>query len=91
MLVKTKVTTEVETEIELPYFMKRVTGNLFAILTNDKALKIENGLVSTHYPESVSQFIGDGETVQITAEEFTTAYDNAIEQLQSLKTLFFTK
>lgn len=91
MKFKTKQFTEVEIEIELPYFMKRVTGNIFAILSNDKALKIENGIITTHYPESVTQFIGDGETNQITAGEFITAFDAAIEQLQSLKQFLNSK
>lgn len=90
MKIKTKQTVEVEMEIELPYFLKRTTGNYFGIISNDKALKItEDGKIEHIYPESVSQFIEDGDSVQVSAGEFTRIFDERIEQLQSLKSQFF--
>lgn len=90
MKIKSKQTVEVEMEIELPYFLKRTTGNYFGIISNDKALKItEDGKIESIYPESAAQFIEDGDSVQISAGEFTTVFDNAIEKIQSLKSHFF--
>lgn len=90
MKIKAKQTVEVEMEIELPYFLKRTTGNYFGIISNDKALKItEDGKIESLYPESASQFIEDGDSIQVSAGEFTAVFDKAIEQLQALKSQFF--
>lgn len=88
MKIKTKQTTEIEVEIELPYFFKLPTGSCHAIF-EDKTVRVWNDTVS--YEEIPSDaLLNESGIVQITAKEFTRAFDERIEQLQSLKSHFFT-
>jgi hypothetical protein len=93
MKVKTKQTVETEVEVQLPYFFKNtITGSIYAVLTEKCSLVIREREISTFtYAQPVAQFIGNNDCQQITAEEFTTAFDNHLQSLGQLKSLFFQK
>jgi len=91
MKITTKQTIEVEKEIKLPIFLKRVTGSYYGLLSDDNAIKFDSVSIEKTITNVVVQWIGDSDTVEITAEEFTTAFDNTLEQIQQLKSQFFTK
>jgi len=87
MKVKVKQTTEVEREIELPVFFKTDTGSVHHV-SEERTVRVWNDSIS-FIPYASPTFL-DTEIEIITAEEFTRVFDERIEQLQSLKSNFFT-
>lgn len=87
MKVKVKHTTEVEKELELPCFFKTDTGSAHAVF-EDRTIRVWRDCVS--FTDYASPTFLDTEIEIITVEEFTRIFDERIEQLQSLKSHFFT-
>lgn len=83
------VTTKKEVEIEFPFFFKS-TG-YYAMLSETSAISIYDNINLFSHASSISQNMDDENYKEITVEEFTLVYDAKIEQLQSLKSNFFTK
>ena len=88
MKVTMLVTTPQEVEIEFPFFFKN--AGYYAMLSENKAISIYDTISLFNHASSIAQNI-DGSHEVITAEEFTRVYDAKIEELQSLKSQFFTK
>jgi len=89
MKVTIELTTKHEVEINLPYFFKTDTGSCHAIL-KDNTVRVWSDTVSfLNYPSY--NLLCDSGNTEITAEEFTRAFDARIEQIQQLKSQFFTK
>lgn len=88
MKIKTTVTHTVEKDIELPYFFKygstyhRVDGEEMYIQVD--LYKFSVGIMRHH--SSVS-LINEPISIQITEDEFNAAFDEALEKIQSLKTV----
>lgn len=91
MKIKTTQKVEKEVEVELPYFIKsEYTGTIMAVLSETSSVSIREREITTYnHAQPIAQFIGQDDYKQITAEEFTTAFDNHIEKLGQLKSLFF--
>ena len=90
MKIKTKKTTEVEIELDLPYFFKKESSDSVHANLVGKTIRIWSNQITIHNYESDS-FLTDDDNTQITAEEFTRIFDERIEELQSLKSNFITK
>lgn len=86
--MKAKIKTEVEVEIELPYFFK--SSGTYAILSENLAISIYDSITIFSHASSISQHL-DGSQEEITAEDFTRKYDEVLESLQTLKSNFITK
>ena len=88
MKVTMLVTTPQEVEIEFPFFFK--SSGYYAMINENCAISIYDTISMYKHASSIAQNI-DGSHEVITAEEFTRVYDSKIEELQSLKSQFFTK
>lgn len=87
MKVKVKQTTEVEVDLKFPLFFNH-NGLLMAILNEKESIYITSDSITQTSTQILLEYYNDSE--QITAEEFTRVFDERIEQLQSLKSHFFT-
>ena len=97
MKITTKQTIEKEVDVILPVFFKKtyhcLAPTYYAVISEDIGIinYSDRPDINNTSAKSVLQFYGTDEMENITAEEFTQAFDNSIEQLQSIKQLFFTK
>lgn len=87
MKVTIEVTTKREVEINLPYFFKTDTGSCHAILENNTVRVWSDTISFLNYPSY--NLLTDNGNAEITAEEFTMAFDARMEQIQQLKSEFF--
>ena len=85
-LKKTVETTE-EMEITFPYYFKQ-GGSLYAILSESNALEVSDFQINKwRYADTVFKYIAKPGVEVIAVEEFITAFDARIEELQqALKT-----
>jgi len=88
MKVTVRQKSEVEVEIEFPLFF--IYGGLkMAILNENESLYISSDSIVQSDSKILFQYYKDSEP--ITAKEFTLAFDARMEQIQQLKSQFFTK
>lgn len=74
---------KVEVEIELPYFFKTELGSVHAIFEN-KTIRVWADTISVSNGAAFT-FVGDKDTLQITAQEFSQVFDERISELASIK------
>lgn len=85
----TKVETE-EKEITLPYFFKRayrtVSADYYAIFSEDKAMVVYTNIssITCCVPNSISDKLNDADISECSEEEFTEAFETAMEIIQSM-------
>lgn len=81
---------KIEIEIELPYFFKTQLGSVHAIFEN-KTIRVWADSISVSNNAAFT-FVGDKDTSQITAQEFSKVFDERIAELALIKqdTMFDT-
>lgn len=88
MKLTTKQTTEVEVEINLPYFFTSVNEVHYAVLSENLAIQVgSNSINAFSYPSAA--FANHLGSTEITAEQFTAEYDKVLSKLGELKSEFF--
>jgi len=87
MKVTIEVTTKREVEINLPYFFKTDTGSCHAILEKNTVRVWSDTISFLNYPSY--NLLTDNGNAEITAEEFTMAFDARMDEIQQLKSEFF--
>ena len=87
MKVTIEVTTSKEVEINLPYFFKTDTGSCHAILEKNTVRVWSDTISFLNYPSY--NLLTDSGNSEITAEEFTIAFDARMDEIQQLKSEFF--
>lgn len=87
MKVKVKFTQDYEREITFPSFFKANGCEIYYCALDEKtAVAIYSDCITKSTPSAIAGY--DDE--EITPEQFTKKFDERIEQLQSLKSHFFT-
>lgn len=86
MKVTIEVTTKREVEINLPYFFKTDTGSCHAILEKNTVRVWSDTISFLNYPSY--NLLTDNGNAEITAEEFTMAFDARMDEIQQLKSEF---
>lgn len=88
MTIKIKQTTEVEKQIELPYYYKfdyRTAGvNYYAILNEEKVVTIASDSIYTIHTTCISNHFTNEHFRESSASEFVKAFDTAVEALGQL-------
>lgn len=86
--VETMETRVEEKEIELPYFFKTkfISGDWhYAVFDEKTAMCVKPGELQTFgFVDAVAQFIPASDSIQTTEEEFTTAFEQTMERIQSM-------
>jgi hypothetical protein len=89
MTIKSKVTTEVEKEIELPYFFNH-SGSIYKVDTNESIVSVT--LLSKYRCIMFSDSIGRSDMeyliqgTPISEDEFNAAFDQAFASIANLQT-----
>lgn len=92
MKIQVKTESVVEKEIEFPYFFKHHYGNIpsvfFALFDEEKSMRVDSEEIKCYQTEVCAANIGTGQKnnnlVEITEEEFTTAFEQTMERIQSM-------
>jgi hypothetical protein len=86
MKIKSKITTEVEKEITLPYFCKSSDYNYTKVVSNDLVIKVNTYPFSTSIDIASLEITSIGNDKSCSEDEFNAAFGKAFNSIANLQT-----